>query len=70
MYVSVCICIYVCTVRFTKDGGRDGPSPTCLLLFGGFGYLKLAAAFRIMTSLGKGEHATASLKYTQTPKNQ
>ncbi len=55
------------TVSFKKDCGPEGPSPTCLLHFGGFGYLKLAAAFRIMMSLGKGEHATASLKYTQTP---
>ncbi len=31
--------------------------------------MKLAAEFQIMTSLGKGEHAKASLKYTQTPQN-
>ncbi len=50
-----------------KIAVERAPPPTCLLLFKGFGYLKLATTFRIMMSLGKGEHPTTSLKYTQTP---
>ncbi len=67
MFGRGCSRVIPSTVRFTKDCGRDAPPQPVYCFFGGFGYLKLAAAFRIMTSLGKGEHATASLKYIQTP---